>query len=69
MVLNVVATEPIGFGYLTLSPADAVRPLVSDLNYAPLETRANLVVVRLSDLGKVNLFTSTQTHVVVDVAG
>jgi hypothetical protein len=69
VILNVAVTEPIGFGYLTLSPTGTARPLVSDLNYALLETRANLVVVQLGPDGRVDLYSPTQAHVVFDVAG
>jgi hypothetical protein len=69
VILNVTAVDPAGPGYLTLKPSGAARPLVSDLNYAAGETRPNLAVVRLSADGKIDLFTSTTTQVVVDVAG
>jgi len=69
VILNVTVVDPAGPGYLTLSPSGVARPLVSDLNYAGAETRPNLAVVRVGADGRVNLFTSTSTHVVVDVAG
>jgi hypothetical protein len=69
VVLNVTATQPTGIGYLTLFPTGAPRPLASDLNFAAGETRPNLVVVQVGTGGKVSLYTSTQTHVIVDVFG
>ena len=69
VILNATVDAPGGPGYLTLSPSGAARPLASDLNYAGGETRPNLVVVRLGAGGKVDLFTPTRTHVVLDVAG
>jgi len=69
VILNATVTSPAGPGYLTISPTGTARPLASDLNYATDETRPNLVVVRVGTGGKVNLFTSTGTHVVFDVAG
>jgi len=69
VILNATVTQPAGQGYLTISPTGTARPLASDLNYATDETRPNLVVVRVGAGGKVNLYTSTTTHVVFDVAG
>jgi hypothetical protein len=69
VILNATVTQPAGAGYLTISPTGTARPLASDLNYAPGETRPNLVVVQLGTGGKVNLFTSSGAQVVFDVAG
>jgi hypothetical protein len=68
-MLNATVDAPAGPGYLTLSPSGTARPLASELNYAGGETRRNLVVVRVGSEGKVDLFTPTRTHVVLDVAG
>ncbi|HJV08532.1 MAG TPA: hypothetical protein VJ653_02600 [Acidimicrobiales bacterium] len=69
VILNATVTQTAGPGFLTISPTGSPRPLASDLNYAPGETRPNLVVVRVGTGGKVNLFTSVTTHVIFDVAG
>jgi len=69
VILNVTATQPAAMGYLTLFPAGAPRPNASDLNFAAGETRPNLVVVQVGTLGRVSLYSSAQTQVVVDVAG
>jgi hypothetical protein len=69
VVLNATVVGPAGPGFLTVFPAGSARPLASDLNYAPGETRPNLVVVKVGAGGKVSLFTSAATHVVFDVAG
>jgi hypothetical protein len=69
VVLNATVTQPLGAGHLTVSPAGSPRPLASDLNFAGDETRPNLVVVRVGTGGKVNVYASTPTHVVFDVAG
>jgi hypothetical protein len=69
VILNVTVTQPSALGYLTLFPAATARPLASDLNYANGETRPNLVVVKVGAGGKVGLFTSASTHVIIDVAG
>jgi len=69
VILNVTAVDPTGPGYLTISPSDTQRPLAADLNYAAGETRPNLAVARIGGDGRINLFTSTGTQLVVDVAG
>ena len=69
VILNATVVGPAGPGYLTIYPTGAGQPLASDLNYAAGEIRPNLVVVRLGEGGRVNMFTSTSTHVVFDVAG
>lgn len=69
VVLNVTVTQPAGAGWLTLFPSDVSRPDASDLNFAAAETRPNVVVVQVRSDGRVRLYASAQTHVVVDVAG
>ena len=70
VVLNVTVTEPTAGSFLTAWPAGSTRPLVSNLNYVPGQTVANLVTVKVGDGGKVNLFNfSGTTHVIADVAG
>lgn len=69
VILNATAVFPAGQGWLTSYPTGTARPLASDLNYAPGEVRPNLVVVKVGTGGKVSLFTSNTTDVVLDVAG
>ena len=69
VILNATVIGTAGAGYLTISPTGSTQPNASDLNYAAGETRPNLVVVRVGTGGKINLFTSTTTHVIFDVAG
>lgn len=69
VVLNLTATQPAGIGFLTLFPAGNSLPLTSDLNVAAGETRPNLAIVAVGAGGKVTLYVSTQTHVVLDVEG
>ena len=69
VVLNVTVVSPSAEGYLTLFPSGTARPNASDLNFAPGQTRANLVVVRVGANGRVSLFTPAATHFIVDVAG
>ncbi|HET7720482.1 MAG TPA: hypothetical protein VFK43_10980 [Acidimicrobiales bacterium] len=69
VILNATAVSPAGPGFLTLFPTGGNLPLASDVNYAEGETRPNLTVVKVGVNGKVDLYTSTSTHVVLDVAG
>jgi hypothetical protein len=67
--LNVTAVDPGGAGYVTVWPCGTDQPLVSNLNPEPLITQPNFVNVRVGDGGKVCLYTSQPTDVVVDVLG
>jgi len=68
-VLNVTATDPAGEGYVTVYPCGSARPLASSLNFMPGATVPNGVITRVGSSGRVCLFVSTATHLVVDVAG
>ncbi|MCA1683556.1 MAG: hypothetical protein LC708_00250, partial [Actinobacteria bacterium] len=69
VILNVTVTQPAGPGFLTIYPSNIPPPLASDLNYAAGETRPNLVVVQVDSAGRIDVDTSAQTHLIVDVAG
>jgi hypothetical protein len=70
VVLNATVVGPSRPGYLTLYPAGGAVPLASNLNFAPGQTVANRVVVKLGTAGKVSVFNSLgSTDVVLDVAG
>jgi hypothetical protein len=70
VVLNVTVTNPKVASYLTASPAGAVQPLASDLNYVAGQTVPNLVVMKLGANGAIDLSNATgSTDVVVDVVG
>jgi hypothetical protein len=59
-----------GAGYSTLYPNDGfVRPVVSNLNYAPGQVVANSFMVGLGDNGGFGVYTSSTTNFVVDVSG
>jgi hypothetical protein len=68
-VINVVATEPIGDGYFTVWGCDGASPLASSLNYGSGATVANGVIAPIGSDGSICIFTSTPSHVVVDIAG
>lgn len=69
VILNATVVAPAGPGFLTIFPSSADVPVVSDVNYANDETRSNLTVVQVGADGKVGVYVSTTTDVVLDVAG
>ncbi len=70
VVLNVTAVGASAQSFLTLYPAGASRPSVSNLNPMPGRTRPNMVVVSPGFGGAVSLFNASgQVDVVVDVLG
>jgi len=69
-VLNVTAVNPTASGFLTVFPAGTTMPTVSNLNFKPAVTVANLVTVPLSSSGMVSIYNHAgSTNVVVDVDG
>jgi hypothetical protein len=72
VAINVTMTAPSGSGYLTLFPDGTPRPLVSAVNYAAGQTRANSAVAPLGPSGMLNVFVgqaSGEIHVIIDVNG
>jgi hypothetical protein len=72
VVLTVTATAPTAPGFLTAyANTAAARPTVSNLNFTPGQTVANLVVVPIGSDGKVALYNGSggTTHLVADVSG
>jgi hypothetical protein len=70
VVLNVTATEVDGAGYFKVYPCNT-EPNASSVNFAaPMQTRANAVVAKLSPSGTVCIVAKPVSgHVVVDVSG
>jgi hypothetical protein len=69
VVLNVTATEADGPGYVTVFPCGAALPWASNVNFVAGISIANTVVSRVGAGGRVCLFVSNSTHLVVDVVG
>ena len=69
VVLNVTGDQADVDGFVTVWPSGTERPVVSNLNLTTGGTRANLAIVPLGADGKVSLFTSGGTDLIVDVAG
>jgi hypothetical protein len=69
VVANVTVTSTTANSYLTVYPGGAM-PLVSDLNWTPGQTLANLVVGTLSFTGTLDIYNNSgTTQVIVDVMG
>ena len=68
VVLTVTAIAPRRAGYVTVW-GDGGQPLVSNVNVAPGEIRANQAVVPLGADGAIRLYSSTDVDLAVDVAG
>jgi hypothetical protein len=71
IVMNTTAVSPTSASYITLFPADAARPLASNLNViagqAPVP---NLVTVPLSSAGQISIFNlAGSVDIVGDVTG
>ncbi|MEQ1701316.1 MAG: hypothetical protein ABMA25_14500 [Ilumatobacteraceae bacterium] len=71
VLVNVTAVSPTSFGYVSVVPETPVSaPTTSNLNLAPGQTKANLVLVPVGDDGKIHLYNSSgSTHLLVDVMG
>jgi hypothetical protein len=70
VALNVTATRPSAFTFVTAWPQGDPQPTASSLNLAPGQTAANLVMAKLGPTGAISLFNAAGTvHLVADVLG
>ena len=69
VAINVTVTGPATHGYLSAYPDGTTRPTTSNINYAAAQTIAGLVIVPISSTGKIDLYTSADTHVIADIQG
>lgn len=67
--INVVSVEHAAPGYLTVYPCDRDRPETSNVNYVAEPIVSNLVISETDASGGVCVYTLSETHVVVDLAG
>jgi hypothetical protein len=67
--LSVTATAPKAGGSLTVWPCDRPRPVASSVTYTVKKNATNTVVSSLSDDGKVCVYNTAATHLIVDVIG
>lgn len=69
VVLNVTVTDPAQEGYVTVWPTGVERPVASNINMVAGATVPNLVTVGLGQGGQVDVFSSVDADLVVDVVG
>jgi hypothetical protein len=69
VVVNVTAVDPLGPGYLSVSPCPGTVGSVSSVNYTTSQTVANLAVIPIAADGTICVQTYAPTHVLVDVMG
>jgi hypothetical protein len=67
--LNVVAVDPSGAGYLTVYPCGMTRPVAANVNYNQGGVVANAVFAKIGDGGRMCVYSSTATDLVIDVSG
>src|SRR6266853_1770997 len=67
VIVNVTVANPTTASDLVIWPTGATQPTASDLNFVGGQTVPNLVVVKLSALGQINIFNAFgTTNVIVD---
>lgn len=71
VVLNVTAVDPGGAGFLTLFPAGAPLPTVSNVNFTAGRTVPNLSEVKIGANGQVSVYNGStgEVDVILDVSG
>lgn len=67
--LNVTAIAPSAAGYLTVYPCGSPRPQASNVNYVANQVVPNAVFSRVGEGGRVCVYTSAATDLIVDVSG
>lgn len=68
-ILNVTAVQASDAGFLTVYPCGVDRPLTSSVNYGRGPASPNSVVTKIGTEGKVCIYTSAPTQILVDVNG
>ena len=66
--LNVTAVGPVGTGFVTVYPCGTL-PGVSSLNYTAGAIVPNAVITPVSAAGEICLYSSVNTHLIVDING
>ena len=67
VALNVTVNEAQAGGFITVYPCGGAQPNASNLNYGAGSTIPNSVIVKIGTGGKVCLYTSAATQLIVDV--
>ncbi len=69
VAVNVTAVSPQTSGYVTVWPTGQTQPTASNLNFTTNQTIPNLVISKVGNDGTISIYTSTTTHLIVDIAG
>ncbi|NNM96238.1 MAG: hypothetical protein HKL89_01330 [Candidatus Dormibacteraeota bacterium] len=70
VAVNVTVTDTTAASYLTVYPAGVAPPMISNLNWSPGQTVANLVIVPVGSGGEVEFYNyAGSTDLVVDLEG
>jgi hypothetical protein len=69
ILFNATVTSPVTAGFLTVFPCGEPIPPTSTLNFAAGATVPNFVVAKIGTAGRVCLYSTSRTEVLVDVAG
>jgi hypothetical protein len=69
VALNLTAVNAGSFGFLTAFPCGGAVPVVSNVNFGPLEPVAGAAFVPVSPDGTICVASSTPVDVIVDVTG
>jgi hypothetical protein len=69
VLANITATQAATDGFLTMFPCLAGLPVASNLNVMAGRDVANFVLVEPDPAGQICVYSSTATHVLVDVVG
>ena len=69
MNVTVTVTGTASGGYLTVWPCGQSRPLSSSVSFVAGDTVANAVISKVGEGGRVCVFSSAGTNLVVDVNG
>lgn len=69
VVLNVADIDPTNSGWLTIFPSGVPRPNASTLNYSGGQARAAMAIAKVGTNGRVDIYSSSATDLIVDVAG
>ena len=67
VALNVTVNEAQADGFITVYPCGSAQPNASNINYQAGSTIPNAVIVKIGTGGKVCLYTSAATQLIVDV--
>ena len=62
-------TQPSSSGYITTFPCGTPKPTASTLNFVTGQTIANAVLAKVGSGGNVCIYTTADTHLLVDVSG